>query len=280
MPENEAVTIIELANIALRFIHIAFGSIGLVVFWIPVFAKKGARLHIITGRMFEWCGYAVATSATIGVVWALSAPIQRYGITLEGKELEKLLSDIQFFFVLLGMLTVTFISSLRLGLLTVRTRKSTNPMGGFEPRFWVYLSFIVYALGAAYGAFALIAGSHERNIVICLLGIILFSDTRKNLAFVREPTQEKMGWWYRHMDFMLGCGIAFHTAFFVFGARRLINLNPTGVWTLIPWILPTAIGAPVAAMWVRHYKRKFGDLPSSKPNSGETNSNQAAVDPR
>ena len=59
---------------------------------------------------------------------------------------------------------------------------------------------------------------------------------------------------------MIGAGIAFHTAFAVFGSSRLFDIGLTGWIAVIPWVLPAAIGIPATILWTRHYRRKFGEL--------------------
>ena len=58
---------------------------------------------------------------------------------------------------------------------------------------------------------------------------------------------------------MIGGGIAFHTAFAVFGMNQLFNLGLSGWLAVVPWILPAMIGIPATALWTRHYQRKFGE---------------------
>ena len=41
---------------------------------------------------------------------------------------------------------------------------------------------------------------------------------------------------------MIGGGIAFHTAFAVFGAQRLWDYELSGFLGVLPWILPALIG--------------------------------------
>jgi hypothetical protein len=79
----------------------------------------------------------------------------------------------------------------------------------------------------------------------------------------REPTS-RMSWWYEHMGGMLGTGVAFHTAFMVFGARQMFGLGGDGVLAVVPWILPTAIGIPAIVIWTNYYRRRFGELPEKK----------------
>ena len=70
-------------------------------------------------------------------------------------------------------------------------------------------------------------------------------------------------WLYEHLGSMLGAGIAFHTAFAVFGSAQLFDLGLSGWTAVVPWVAPAAIGIPAIFLWTRHYRRKFGDLPGT-----------------
>jgi hypothetical protein len=37
---------------------------------------------------------------------------------------------------------------------------------------------------------------------------------------------------------------------------RLVN----GTWAVVPWVLPAGLGFPAVWLWVRNYRRKFGEL--------------------
>ena len=80
------------------------------------------------------------------------------------------------------------------------------------------------------------------------------------LQFARKPYPTPMAWWYEHMGSMIGGGIAFHTAFLVLGAARLFGFQLTGASAAILWILPSLVGIPATAIWVRYYRRKFGEV--------------------
>ena len=96
-----------------------------------------------------------------------------------------------------------------------------------------------------------------REPVFAALSPIGFLVGRGNLRFARQPYVSRMAWWYEHMGSMLGGGIAFHTAFLVVGAGRLLAVQLTGFDAVIPWIVPSLIGIPATAIWVGYYRRKF-----------------------
>jgi hypothetical protein len=54
---------------------------------------------------------------------------------------------------------------------------------------------------------------------------------------------------------MIGAGVAFHTAFAVFGMSRLVDTGILGPVAVLPWILPTLIGVPAAMLFSRKYRR-------------------------
>lgn len=77
------------------------------------------------------------------------------------------------------------------------------------------------------------------------------------LWYMRNADAQPMGWLFGHLGAMLGGGIAFHTAFAVFGAQRLFSYEISGPLALAPWLLPTIIGIPAIILCSRYYRRKF-----------------------
>ena len=86
------------------FIHVAFGAAGLIAFWVPVFAKKGAVNHVRFGKIFVWSAYVVLASAGISLtVRALNMWQLGIGVAEEPRAIA--------FMVFLGYLTfVTFVT--------------------------------------------------------------------------------------------------------------------------------------------------------------------------
>ncbi|MEM7586580.1 MAG: hypothetical protein AAF560_24540, partial [Acidobacteriota bacterium] len=120
------------------------------------------------------------------------------------------------------------------------------------------------ALGAIGASVAIVAFAALRptsnSIVLYAMSPIGLSTGFDILRYVRGGETSPRAWFYQHLGATLGAGIAFHTAFAVFGASRLFDLNLSGVVSVLPWILPTAIGLPGILLWKRHYRRKFGEL--------------------
>src|SRR5687768_16182168 len=58
-------------HLAMRYAHVVAGLVGLALFWVPVFATKGGRLHIRTGRAFAWCAGFVGLTGLVSSAWGL-----------------------------------------------------------------------------------------------------------------------------------------------------------------------------------------------------------------
>jgi hypothetical protein len=100
--------------------------------------------------------------------------------------------------------------------------------------------------------------------VFVALAPVGYATGRSILRYISEPPVSRMAWLYEHLGGMLAAGIAFHTAFAVFGARQLLQLDFSGWIGVIPWVLPAAVGIPAIAIWTRHYRRRFDDFAISE----------------
>ena len=261
----------DLESLALwiRSSHITIGLVGLIAYWVPVLAKKGGKLHIVSGRIFEWCGYYVAGTALFSCVRYLSTP-RHYALfqdySTETAEEFARVQGAQFLLTVLAFLAVVFLFQLRMGMRTVRVlKKKPDKYRNWEAAAWLYGHLLAAIALAGFGAYRLATGASPLHWVSVALGTFTVWEFRKELAFHRNPNKEKMAWWFKHMECMLGCGVAFHTAGLVFTVSWLdkykgIALLPDSL-AFVPWVLPALIGGPVTHLWIGKYRKKFGDTP-------------------
>ena len=255
-----------------RLSHIGLGFLGLTAFWIPIFAKKGGPLHIRAGWLFALCALYVGTTGLVSSIWALVHPLSFAGIAdkqLSTVAVAEATANLRFFFSILGILSLAVISGVIFGLQVVRRRadheRLRNPL----------LQGTLSALGvgslamAGYGFWNLLLvwnGSHPSTqefrpyYIHVVLGLLFLLGALLDLSYVLRPRATRMAWWYKHMECMLGAGIAFHTAFLVFGVNRLFAFRLPGAWALLPWVLPSLVGLPATTLWTRYYRRKFHEL--------------------
>ena len=239
-------TIVPLLFDVLVLAHVATGFVGLAAFWVPVFARKGGRTHVRAGRVYVYCAYVVTLSA----VTAAAGRIVSYQVQGIGLADQPELYGISLF---LGYLGLTTFATVRQGIRTLATRRAPETLRTpvHEALAWASIGSSVAVI-----AFAFAAWSEVSPILLGLSPIGLFTG-RNMLRLMRNPQAQHMGWFYSHLGSMLGGGIAFHTAFAVFGVQRLWAYDLGGPLAVVPWILPTVIGLPAIAIWTRHYRRKF-----------------------
>ena len=249
----------ETMHALLRALHISTGFVGLAAFWIPALARKGGRLHVVAGRVFAGCAYVVALTALGSTAWALLHPASWAG---EPVSLGQIPADQIMFVAILGFLGLLLLDGVEQGVRAMRTRHQPDRFVGWRRRF------LCHAMGAAglalmvFGLYHVVrSGGGLFWIPVALGGASVagYFDDRRSLA---NPRPTPMAWWYTHMGGMIGSGIAFHTAFLVFGGQRLWGgALMLGGWSFLPWILPSVLGFPALYFWTRYYKRKFGELP-------------------
>lgn len=232
------------------FLHVLCGFIGLLAFWVAVLSKKGSGLHLRFGKVFVLAAYGIALTAVVVV----SSRI------LDALALGKTLTSHPDSFaapLFLSYLALTTFGNTWMAIAVVRTKK--NPQA-IDTRLY---RTITIAQGIGSLIIMLFSVIYKPNITALLLGLSPIGILNASMM-VNYPKRAhvKMQWLYTHLGSILGAGIAFHTAFFVFGANRLGILDLPGNLQLIPWLAPAAIGIPLANVWERHYRKKFGDLPN------------------
>ena len=239
-------TIVTLLFDVLVLAHVATGFVGLAAFWVPVFARKGGRTHVQAGRVYACCAYVVTLSAVTASAGRIVS-YQVQGISFAERP------DLYGFALFLGYLGVVTFATVRQAMRVVATRRAPETL---RTPFHEALGWASIAGSVAVIAFALGVWSDVSPILLGLSPIGLFTG-RSMLRLMRNPGAQHMGWFYSHLGSMLGGGIAFHTAFAVFGAQRLWAYELAGPLAIVPWILPTVVGIPAIVVWTRYYRRKF-----------------------
>ncbi|MDF1661980.1 MAG: hypothetical protein P1V97_09420 [Planctomycetota bacterium] len=246
----------ELFRSILIWTHIIAGCIGLLVFWIPVFAKKGGKVHLFFGKIFAYCSYLVGFSALFISAAKLIAPkLWAVEVLHRIDPSAKVISGVQSSAIFLGYLSIVGLVSTRHAIYVIRARKGPSILRDSLHKA-LLLSCILSSLGViAYGFVATFM-----QVLLFAMSPIGFLVGIGGLKFMRSPSKPRMAWWYEHMSAIFGAGIAFHTAFLVFGITRFVDIGFDGILASLPWVAPAIIGAPTITLWTRHYKKKFGDL--------------------
>ncbi|MEM9169584.1 MAG: hypothetical protein AAGC56_07990, partial [Pseudomonadota bacterium] len=218
-----------------------------LLFWGQIFTTKGSRLHVWQGRSYYAAGCLVALSAVFSTFLRLGTAVVD-GVRPQDRPAE--FASVVF----LGYLGVVVFIVLQRAVLAIASRKG-------RPFLWraVQLVLAAIALSSSVALVTYVAVFTPPNglllIALSPLGFLLSAEMA---TFALRRTVEDYAWLLEHMDAMLGSGIAFHTAFAVFGARSVIDplFADTG-WELAPWLAPAAIGIPSSAIWKRIQRRRF-----------------------
>lgn len=237
----------------LRWVHITMGSVGLIAYWVPIFTKKGAVNHRRYGRVFVNIGYGVVASSL------LSLCLNSVMVLTNGKA-EAMSSGYWGFMLFLAYLAIITFVILRYGMLVLSHKKDPTALDTLSNRALGLLS-IAASIGII--SFAFIYNPSTKYVLFSLspVGILVGIQV---LRYISGKKSSKHQWWYEHMGIMITAGIAFHTAFFAFGASRLFDFGLTGYAAAIPWILPTLIGVPASIIWESYYRKKFKDPKGKK----------------
>jgi hypothetical protein len=228
-----------------RWIHVVFGFLGLAAFWVPILTRKGAKQHRRFGRVFRYSAMVVITAAGISITLHLL----RLLLAGQSPAMNPVGWAILVFLGYLALVTGVMLSH---GIAVLGAKRDLRKLNTIYHRLlaWLSISGSLIIIGWALywqppNAFLLYALSP--------LGIVIGVGM---LKLCRMPADDPKTWLYEHLGAMLGTGIAFHTAFAVFGVNRLLHFELPGMLMVIPWLLPTALGIPASIMWKRHYRRK------------------------
>lgn len=217
-----------------RYVHIIGGFVALFIFWIPIITRKGGKFH----RRAGWV-YVVAMSAVS--ITALFMAI--YRLTWDaGTEPDAIpFSWFLIFIAILSGATAWY------GVRVLRYKKRKVPNREFSN-----LLFPVLLLGSGiaisiYGWVIDFPLLQYFPVVGIFLGAI-------QLQYWLSSPKRRSHWIVEHLVGMLSCCIATVTAFTVFGAPRLIQVEDVNI---IIWFVPTIVLVPLIIGFSIYYIRKM-----------------------
>ncbi len=246
---------VALSQFAL-YLHIAVGSCALILFWIPVFTRKGNLDHRRFGRYFAYAMYTVSFSGILmsGTDLLFPIAVNAPDETLTAEQAADFSEQVRNFALFLLSLSILVLSSTRQGWLTILHKEDRAALR--RPSH-TGLNVLLILIGAALFANGLRIGS-ALFIIFSILQIV------GGISHLRYNFKEKLmpkEWWLQHLSGLFGAGIGAYTAFFVFGGRRIFDGLFGELYTdysIILWIAPGVIGGIAIGIVSRHYKTRFG----------------------
>ncbi len=221
----------EILEKILIWSHVLAGAISLIAGFMAAFAgKKGGKLHRQVGKTFFWSMFWIFVSALIIVT----------------------LVRFSFF------LTVIAVFSFYLAFSGYRVLKIKRTMKAARLDWAAAIIAILFGLGLLiYGGTELISSDFESILgyLSLFFGFFTIQTGYQSIkGFMNLDKQEKMWWWFAHMNAMCGSLIAAITAFLVQNGR-IFGLSDDLAW--LPWVLPVLVGAPLINFWSRKYRKQF-----------------------
>lgn len=236
---------------ALLFIHVAVGFLSLILFWIPIIAKKGSPLHIRTGHWYAKVMYAVGFSAFALALMLMIDPItfkfpnNDFNDELKAKYTAQMRTSGLF---LLAISTLVLVG-VKHGLQSVRAKGNQALMRRADS---LAINLALLAVGLWLGITA--AGGSPMSVLYYIFAALCAVTATNNLRFCLKHKVTRGEQIVAHIGGIVGAGIGSHTAFFVFGANRFLAELLTGYVGIVPWVLPGVVGTLLIFQQSRKYR--------------------------
>jgi len=208
-------------------VHIVTGSVGLITFWIPVVGRKGGRNHRRFGQLFINALLATGLTAVAIATTTLIDPVATHPHLSN----HDVFGDPQMISVIFGWmmlylatLTVNLAWHGRLALI-----HRTNHAATGTP-----VNFALQVLLTVAAGNCLLQGYWSGQVMVMAMSLVGFATVATNLWFIFKPQPRRHDYIKEHIKSLVGAGISVYTAFFAFGAVRLmpeLALTP-GLWAV------------------------------------------------
>ena len=208
-------------------LHIVTGSIGLVVVWIPIVGKKGGLIHRRAGNLFVQSMLSTGLTAVAISLTTLYDPTGTHPHLSDHEVFSnpQAISNI-FGWMMLYLATLT-INLAWQGWLCMRNRQNHARNRAWHNLLSQFLLSIVSINCLARGIMA-------EEIMMAGISMVGFATVATNIWFLYKPAPLPVDRIKEHIKCLIGAGISVYTAFFAFGAVRLLPelaLQP-GLWAI------------------------------------------------
>ncbi|CAM4243190.1 hypothetical protein [Pseudoalteromonas byunsanensis] len=233
------------------YTHIILGSFALLLFWVPVIAKKGGGAHNRFGRYYNWAMYGTSILGVLACILVLADPL-----SAKPKGFADVQQQVQYiqqsriFALFLLMLSLLVLASIYHGERVLKAKGNASLL-----RTPLHLSLLILLLVVA--TLSLLVGiQFSQTLLIVFAGVSLLVGTRM-LRYVAQRNIAPRAWVIEHMGAMLGSGIGVYTAFSAVGGRHVFSYILGEQAVFLSWILPSVIGVVAISWGRRHYTTKF-----------------------
>lgn len=215
--------------------HAIAGALALLVLTIPLVSKKGGKLHVKAGWIYTGAMLFVGLSALVITPWRIFFDPTK---TISSEN----------FSIFLFYISVFTLSAISYGLVSLKYKQRKVAIHSIvhlgPPIATVILGLIIQFIGWK-----------SQNMLLMAFPFIGHLTSRNQLRYWLQIPQEKMHWWYAHMEGMFTACIATITAFLVTAVPRIwpgpISQSP------ILWIAPGLILGTILNRWTYSFRAKY-----------------------
>jgi len=242
----------QLIHSAAFYLHITIGSLALVVFWLPLIAKKGSANHIRFGNWFAKGMYAVSISGVLMSSLVLADPIGiRYPLNdFSVERIAQIAAQQRIFAGFLLMLSVLVFSNVKQSLLVLKAKANRELL---KTPFHLATLTVLGVMGAVMAWI----GITQQIILFQIFSVLSMLNAFGGFRYIFKETLKKREWVIAHLGNIVGAGIGAYTAFFAFGGRRFLSEIFTGQLQVIPWIVPGVVGISLMTYFNRKYRQQY-----------------------
>jgi len=213
-------------------LHITTGAPGLVGFWIPVAARKGSKLHRLSGQIFVTLMLATASFAAIMATMTILEPVATHPKLASHALLghpEIIRGIFGWMMLFLATLTINLAWYGRACILN----RNNHPKNRSPFNIALQVVLTVTALNCA------IQGALIGQWMMVGISFVGFATVGTNLWFMLRAKPGPLEWLTEHIKALVGTGISVYTAFLAFGAVRYV---PELALSPILWSIPLITG--------------------------------------
>lgn len=227
--------------------HIATGAPGLVSFWVPVISRKGGWSHKKWGKIFTFLMLATGLSAVCISTTTLIAPVETHPHLIAMPEFSDPKTIRGIFGWMMLYLAILTVNLAWYGWLTVCHKRDH-----LKNRVWHnLLSQLVLTVAAIV---CVIEGIIIGQILMVGISFIGFATVATNLWFIFKGRPRVYDWLNEHIKALVGTGISVYTAFFAFGAVRLV---PELALQPALWAVPLVVGVGLIVYHQHQVRKQF-----------------------
>lgn len=246
----------SLIHSTLLYLHILIGALCLLLFWVPVFSKKGSKLHNISGRGYYYSMLFIAASGIIMSTLVLIDPIAVYASTnpLPADKVEHFAHTrrhFSSFLLLLSLLTWVTVRH-AYGVLQAKADRQRLKTSEYQ------LPVMMLLLGAVY---MLWSGWQSRTPLFMIFSVVAIFTAVNIWRYSWQKQLAERQWIIEHFSSMISSGIALYTAFFAAGGRRMLAGILIGHWQIVSWVIAPLLGMLAIILFKKHFERKFRVIP-------------------